>query len=67
MINISKEFGCTSEEAAEAIYKLVTSVPDSIEYDIELIKHNPQLSFFQKIKLIRFMRKTEKISRNKSK
>ena len=52
-----KEIGVTTEEMGEAAVELIKNIPQPSEEDICLIKRNPSLSFFQKIKIIRRMKK----------
>lgn len=56
-----KEIGVTTEEMGEAAVELIKNIPPLSEKDIDLIKRNPSLSFFQKAKIIKRMRKTLKL------
>lgn len=53
--SVMSKFGVTSEEICEAIVRL-PKIPFS-EMDIALIRSNPSLSWFQKRKLIKEIRK----------
>lgn len=52
-----KEIGVTTEEMGKAVEEFIKNIPPLSEGDIYLIKRNPSLSFFQKIKIIRRMKK----------
>lgn len=52
-----KEIGATTEEMGKAVVELIKNIPPLSEGDIYLIKRNSSLSFFQKIKIIRRMKK----------
>lgn len=56
-----KDIGVTTEEMGRAVGELVKNIPPLSEKDIDLIKRNPSLSFFQKAKIIKRMRKTLKL------
>lgn len=45
--------GVTTKELSEAVQKLMSLMPPPGEEDIELIKKNPSLNWWQKRKLIR--------------
>ena len=45
--------GVTTKELSEAVQKLMSLMPPPGEEDIELIKKNPCLSWWQKRRLIR--------------
>lgn len=49
--------GYTTEEALHGIARLSKYIPPLGEIDIEMIKQNPSLSFFQKWKLTRQIKK----------
>lgn len=51
-LNMS-ECGISAKELSEAVQKLMSLMPPPSEEDIELIKRNPCLSWWQKRKLIR--------------
>ena len=46
-------WGVSTKEVSEAVQKLMSLMPPPGEEDIELIKKNPCLSWWQKRKLIR--------------
>lgn len=48
-----EDCGCTAEELAKALGQLMSKMPPLGETDIELIKKNPCLSWWQKRKLTR--------------
>ena len=56
-----KDIGVTTEEMGRAVGELIKNIPPLSEKDIDLIKRNPSLSFFQKAKIIKRMRKTLKL------
>ena len=56
-----KDIGVTTEEMGRAVGELIKNIPPLSEKDIDLIKRNPPLSFFQKAKIIKRMRKTLKL------
>ncbi|OUQ62911.1 hypothetical protein B5E53_16950 [Eubacterium sp. An11] len=56
-----KDIGVTTEEMGRAVGELIKNIPPLSEKDIGLIKRNPFLSFFQKAKIIKRMRKTLKL------
>lgn len=49
----------TVKEATEAIYSIMSKLPPPGKKDIELIKRNPSLNLFQKIRLIRMIERCE--------
>lgn len=49
--------GYTTEEALHGMERLSKYIPPLGEIDIEMIKQNPSLSFFQKRKLTRQIKK----------
>ena len=51
-LNMS-DCGVSTKELSEAVQKLMSLMPPPVEEDIELIKKNPCLSWWQKRKLIR--------------
>lgn len=54
----------STEQLAKAIREFMKSLPPVSEQDIELIKMNPSLSFIQKLRIIRKMRKSMKLNTN---
>lgn len=60
MKEIMKEIGVTTEEMGKAIAELAKNIPPPSQEDIDLIKKNPSLSFYQKAKIIRSMQKIVK-------
>lgn len=57
--------GISTEKLGKAIAELMKHVPPISEHDIDLIKENPNLSFFQKMIITRKMKRTMRKS-NKS-
>ena len=55
LCNVMKNYGVTTEEMYSAIFNL-PKIPFT-EMDIVLIRSNPSLSWFQKWKLIRVVKK----------
>ena len=56
-----KDIGVTTKEMGRDVGELIKNIPPLSEKDIDLIKRNPSLSFFQKAKIIKRMRKTLKL------
>ena len=56
MENILSSYGATFNEASEAVKKAMSLLPPIGQTEIELIKHNPSLNWFQKRRLIRFIK-----------
>ncbi len=50
---IANEYGVTAKEASEALIAAMRLLPPPGKEDIELIKRNPTLNWWQKWKLIR--------------
>ena len=50
----------STSDMTKAVQELSKHLPPITEEDIELVKHNPSISFISKIKLIRKMRKAMK-------
>lgn len=57
MKEIMKEIGVTTEEMGKDIAELAKNIPPPSQEDIDLIKKNPSLLFYQKAKIIRSMQK----------
>lgn len=62
LIRVSQDFGITSEQAATAAMSIVAAIPKSMNpnEEIALIKTNPGLNMFQKFRLIRSIKKSNK-------
>lgn len=63
MEDLSKAFaklGVSAEKAAKAFQNLASHIPPFTEADILRVKQNPSLSFIDKIRIIRRMRKQMK-------
>lgn len=52
-----KTLGMSAEQAADAFREFAAHLPPITEEDIQLVKLNPSLSWFEKFKIIRSMRK----------
>jgi len=50
----------SAEEAASALQKAMSLLPPPGELEIKLIKRNPSLTLFQKIRLIHAIKATER-------
>ena len=50
----------STAEMIKSVQEFSKHLPPITEEDIELVKHNPSISFISKIKLIRKMRKAMK-------
>lgn len=53
----------STDELAKAIIQFSKHIPPISEQDVSMVKMNPSLSFIQKLRIIRKMRKTIKESR----
>lgn len=60
MQNIGSFYGITLDEAAEAMRNAMKLLPPPGEMDILLIKANPSLNWFQRWRLIRYVRRMMK-------
>lgn len=54
-----RRYGITAEEAAGAIKEIMQLLPQPGETEIELINRNESLSWFEKWKIIRTIRKKQ--------
>lgn len=54
----------STEELSKAITEFAKHIPPISEYDIDLVNMNPSLSFIQKLRIIRKIRKSMKINTN---
>lgn len=58
--DIARKVGVTAEEAADVVYKVLRELPPIGEAEIAMIRCNPSLSWFQKRRLIRSIRKDQR-------
>ncbi len=58
--DLARKAGVTAEEAADAVYKVLRELPPIGEAEIAMIRRNPSLSWFQKRRLIRSIRKDQR-------
>lgn len=59
-VNANKKLGTTTEKACEAFSDFAALIPPFTKGDILRIKANPSLSFIDKIRIIRSMKKQMK-------
>ena len=57
--------GETMEEIANALQELFRCIPSLSKEDIELVRRNPSISFLQKLRIIRRIRKSMKNEKKK--
>ena len=53
---IERQVGITTEEMAEALTRIIKLLPPPGENEISAIKNNPNLTIFQKHRLIKMIR-----------
>lgn len=58
--DLARKAGVTADEAADAVYKVLRALPPIGEAEIAMIRCNPSLSWFQKWRLIRSIRKDQR-------
>lgn len=58
--DLARKAGVAVEEAADAVYKVLRELPPIGEAEIAMIRCNPSLSWFQKWRLIRSIRKDQR-------
>lgn len=58
--DLARKAGVTADEAADAVYKILEKLPPIGEAEIAMIRCNPSLSWFQKWRLIRSIRKDQR-------
>lgn len=58
--DLARKAGVTADEAADAVYKVLGKLPPIGEAEIAMIRCNSSLSWFQKWRIIRSIRKDQK-------